>query len=111
VFVAASVQIRDAGRYAIELRFNQPESDADIRLVRGDPALVQFDMDRLRVLTLDDSAYGQLLSQSLFSDPSRPNRLRPGSQHGAGLGSISAPVAVHWPECAETTQPPLGDPT
>jgi WD domain, G-beta repeat len=60
---------RDIGSYTIELRFNQPDSDADIRLVRGDPALVQFDMERLGAFTLDDAAYGQLLSQSLFSDP------------------------------------------
>jgi hypothetical protein len=60
---------RDTGSYAIELRFSQPESDADIRLVRGDPALVQFDIERLRALSLDDAAYGQLLSQSLFGDP------------------------------------------
>jgi CHAT domain/SIR2-like domain len=60
---------RDADSYAIELRYSQPDSDADIRLVRGDPALVQFDMERLRALTLDATAYGQLLSQGLFSDP------------------------------------------
>src|SRR5882724_27456 len=53
----------------IELSFSQPESDADIRLVRGDPALVQFDMEHLRALPLDQAEYGQLLSQSLFSDP------------------------------------------
>ena len=60
---------RDSDSYTIELRFSQPESDADIRLVRGDPALVQFDMERLRALTLDQAEYGQLLSQSLFADP------------------------------------------
>ena len=43
---------RDSDSYTIELRFSQPESDADIRLVRGDPSLVQFDMERLRALTL-----------------------------------------------------------
>jgi hypothetical protein len=60
---------RDTGSYAIELRFSQPDSEADIRLVRGEPAQVQFDMERLRALALDDAAYGQLLSQSLFGDP------------------------------------------
>jgi hypothetical protein len=59
---------RDTSNYTIELRFSQPESEADIRLVRGEPALVQFEMERLRTLTLDDLAYGQLLSQTLFSD-------------------------------------------
>ena len=59
---------RDTDSYAIELRFSQPDSEADIRLVRGDPALVQFDMERLRSLSLDEAAYGQLLSQTLFRD-------------------------------------------
>jgi hypothetical protein len=60
---------RDSDSYAVELRFNRPDSEADVRLIRGDPSLVQFDMDRLRTLALDDAAYGQLLSQCLFADP------------------------------------------
>jgi hypothetical protein len=52
----------DTGSYAIELRYTQPESDADIRLVRDDPALVQLDIDRLRALALDTEEYGKLLA-------------------------------------------------
>src|SRR5215469_13163256 len=56
---------QDVDGYAMELRFSQPESEADIRLV----SLVQFDLDGLRALALDAAAYGRLLSQSLFADP------------------------------------------
>jgi hypothetical protein len=59
---------RDADHYGVELRFSHPESDADIRLVRGDPSLVQFDFDRLRELALDPQDCGRLLAQSLFAD-------------------------------------------
>ena len=59
------LQRQDVDSYALELRFSQPESETDIRLT----SLVQFDMDGLRALALDATAYGQLLSQSLFADP------------------------------------------
>jgi len=60
---------RDADSYGVELRFSQPESDADIRLVRGGMSAVRFDFNRLRALELDTAAYGQLLGESLFADP------------------------------------------
>jgi hypothetical protein len=56
---------RDADSYIVELRFTQPDNDADIRQV-GVP---QFDWDGLRALTLDHAAYGECLGQSLFADP------------------------------------------
>ena len=61
---------RDAHCYAVELRFSQPESDAEVRSVRGDSSLVQFDFEQLRTLLLDDAAYGQYLAESLFAPPS-----------------------------------------
>lgn len=36
---------RDADSYSVELRFNAPDSDADVRLVRGDSLPVQFDTE------------------------------------------------------------------
>jgi len=60
---------RDADSYGVELRFSQPGSDADVRLVRGGPSLVHLDFERLRALSLDSAAYGQLLGESLFADP------------------------------------------
>jgi hypothetical protein len=59
----------DAECYRIELRFSQSESDADVRLVRGVPPVVQFDLERLRELASDDAAYGQLLRESIFAEP------------------------------------------
>jgi len=60
---------RDADSYRVELRFSQPESDADVRLAQRGPSLVRFDLDQLRELALDAAAYGQCLSESLFADP------------------------------------------
>jgi hypothetical protein len=60
---------RDADSYGVELRFSQPGSDADVRLVRGGPSPVHLDFERLRALSLDSAAYGQLLGESLFADP------------------------------------------
>jgi hypothetical protein len=60
---------RDADSYGVELRFSQPGSDADVRLVRGGPSLVHLDFERLCALSLDSAAYGQLLGESLFADP------------------------------------------
>ena len=56
---------QDVDGYAIELRFSQPASEADVRLA----SLVQFDMDGLRALAFDAAGYGRLLGQSLFADP------------------------------------------
>jgi len=36
---------REGGSYAVEFRFSQPESDADIRLGQGNPVLAQFDFE------------------------------------------------------------------
>jgi hypothetical protein len=60
---------RDAESYGVELRYNHPQADADIRLTGGGPAHAQFDLERLRELDLDDKAYGQLLAESLLADP------------------------------------------
>ena len=64
---------RDTGRYAIELRFSQPDSEVDIRLVRGDPAQVQFDMEGLRALSLDESCRWPT-PEPEPSSPTRPSR-------------------------------------
>lgn len=61
---------RDVTSYAVDLRFVHPQSDADVRLLRGsDLPLVRFDYDHLRSRILNTVAYGQALTQSLFSDP------------------------------------------
>src|SRR5690242_12445058 len=59
----------DLSGYAVEMRFVQPDSDADVRLLRGGAAVVQFDFARLAALALDPAAYGQALADSLFAEP------------------------------------------
>ena len=59
----------DAGAYAIEMRFSQPDSGTDDRLESSTPPLARFDFEGLRALSLDAPAYGRLLSDSLFADP------------------------------------------
>src|SRR4051812_19150057 len=56
----------EEGSYAVELRFSQPNSEAEIRLVQDGPVLVKFDMDALRMLTTDAKEYGKRLYDSLF---------------------------------------------
>ncbi len=58
---------REAEHYTLEMRFSQPESDADTRLLPSNP-LLQFDVAALREQSLDDSAYGRELSKCLFAD-------------------------------------------
>jgi hypothetical protein len=65
-----ALQRRGANRYAIELRFSQPASDAEVRPVRADPVDVTFDWERLGQLIYDRAAYGRLLGDSLFAEES-----------------------------------------
>ncbi len=60
----------DANGYTIDLRYSQPDSDADIRLGRSDTTLVRFDFAALQAAALDPAAYGKLLSAQLFADSS-----------------------------------------
>jgi hypothetical protein len=63
-----SLHRRDADSYGVELRFNQPGSDADVRLIRGGLALASFDIDQLRALIPDAATYGRLLGENLLAD-------------------------------------------
>src|SRR4051794_21471674 len=59
----------NADSYAVELRFSQPGSDAEVRVVQDNPNLVKFDFDQLRNQQMDNAAYGQTLSNNLFANP------------------------------------------
>jgi hypothetical protein len=59
----------EPGSYAVELSYLRPAGEADIRLLRQGPPLVQFDFNRLRQLGNDAAAYGQALTAALFGDP------------------------------------------
>jgi hypothetical protein len=54
--------------YAVEFRYNHPESDTDVRLGQGKLALAQFDFAKLRAQAFDAANYGQTLTACLFSD-------------------------------------------
>lgn len=62
---------RRAEGYDVDLRYSQPDSDADIRLVHhnGDSPPTEFDRERLRESLADPAAYGRLLGENLLSDP------------------------------------------
>lgn len=55
------------GTYAADLRFRYSDSETDKRNTRE--GTVALDLDRLRELTTDVVAYGQLLGQGLLQDP------------------------------------------
>lgn len=57
----------DAGSYQAELRFTDPENEAELPPARG---TVAFDLEELRALQADDEAYGHALAASLFGDES-----------------------------------------
>jgi hypothetical protein len=59
---------RDDDLYAVELRFTQADSDADIRLSGHDAMHVHFDREALRRLKNDPDAYGRALTTALFAD-------------------------------------------
>src|SRR5262245_28333535 len=53
--------------YLIDLRFSQPDSEADIRLPSGEH-LMRLELNKLRALSSHDTEYGKLLGQSLFAN-------------------------------------------
>jgi hypothetical protein len=64
-----SLHRHDPASYALEFRFNLPESDADMRLGFDKPCLAQFDLAALEALAHDPVAYGQALTDAFFADP------------------------------------------
>jgi hypothetical protein len=57
---------RDSDSYAVDFRFNQPDSDTDVRLGQG---TARFDLQALGKLQPGSQEYSQALTSSLFSDP------------------------------------------
>src|SRR5438552_480871 len=81
---------RDSGSYGLDLRFSQPGSDADIRLVR-DGAAIQIDVAQLRELSFDAEGYGRALSASLFADPAVRAAF---AQARSGAASLDVPLRL-----------------
>ncbi len=86
-----SLHRHDGGTYAVEFRYSQPESDADIRLGQGKPALVEIDFNQLRQNSANSAAYGQALAASLFADPAVQTAF---AQARASAGSLDLPLRV-----------------
>jgi hypothetical protein len=82
---------RDSNSYAVELRFSQPESDADIRVGLGQPIVVEFDLSALRAKSLDAAAYGQALAGMLFADPALQTAF---AQARTSAQSLDVPLRV-----------------
>jgi hypothetical protein len=64
-----SLQRHSPGAYRVEFRYNQPDSDTDVRLAGDKPARTRIPFDELERLKFDPQQYGQALSQALFADP------------------------------------------
>ena len=56
----------DADSYQVELRFKNPDSEAEVAPVRGRAAI---DLVELPALEFDPKGYGETLSARLFADP------------------------------------------
>lgn len=82
---------RDAGAYAIEFRFSQPNSETEVRLGQAQPAQATFDLDELIGLVYDPLAYGQALTQSFFTETAVRTAF---AQARASAQSLGAPLRV-----------------
>ena len=77
--------------YAAMLRYNQPDSDADIRLGLSETISVQIDQRALLATSNNPAAYGKLLSNYLFSN----KELLAGFQQArASAGTAQIPLRV-----------------
>lgn len=81
-----------ADDYSVDLRYSQPSSDADVRLVRGGtPGILQLDLPQLQALSTDSAAYGRALGAALFADPAVAGAF---AQARASAESLGAPLRV-----------------
>lgn len=86
-----SLRRSQGNTYAVEMRFSQPGSDADIRLGQGRTISVQLDQQALIATAFDPAAYGKLLSESLFAD----NEMLAGFQQArASAGTSGSPLRM-----------------
>lgn len=95
---------RSIDGYAVEMRFSQPDSEADVRPAQGAPALAGLDFEALR-REVDAVQYGRLLGKQLFADPDFKQAFAGARAYSANTGlrlrlfiDVSAPElhAVRW---------------
>ena len=88
-----SLHRRDGNSYSVEMRFSQPNSDADIRLGTGESTNATFDLPTLQALIADPEEYGKMLAESLFADA---NVLSGFSQARVSAQSLQVPLRVRF---------------
>ena len=86
-----SLHRREAGSYLVDFRFNQPESEADIRLGQEKPVQVTIDVQELHNLAHDLDGYSQKLTELFFSDPGMLNAF---TQALASAQSLGLPLRL-----------------
>jgi hypothetical protein len=59
--------------YSADFRYIDPDSETDVRFQQGKSALARFDFHPLEELEYEPEAYGRLLSEGLFADPTLKN--------------------------------------
>lgn len=64
-----SLHRQGSGSYAVEFRYSQPESDADIRLGQDKLIQVNIDLEALQNMAHSPEQYGEQLTQQFFADP------------------------------------------
>lgn len=102
-----SLHRRGTDSFTAEFRFNQPDSDADVRLGQAEPAWIDLNLDQLGELADDPAAYAQKLTQLFFKEPAVQSAFAQARTSAQTLGvplrfrlviGPSAPElhAVHW---------------
>jgi hypothetical protein len=86
-----SLHRREGEGYAVEMRFTQPGSDADVRLGQSGQVTAAIDVEALQAEIMDSAAYGKLLAQSLFADA---NLLAGFKQAIASSQTLKVPLRV-----------------
>jgi hypothetical protein len=82
---------RPDGLYGADLRFSQPDSDADIRLMRDDAAPIEIDRAQLLALSADPEGYGRYLAGQLFADEALRRAFE---QARAAAASVDSPLRL-----------------
>ncbi len=81
----------EASTYAIDFRFSQPDSEADIRISRDQADYAAIDLDELEQLVHTPVEYGRKLSESLFASPALQTAF---AQARTSAESLNAPIRL-----------------
>jgi hypothetical protein len=76
--------LRDLEGWSVQLRFNQPSSDAEVAFLKEDA--FRLDASALRDVELDPETYGRVLGGCLFADPDVSNNFDKAKAAAAATG-------------------------